>query len=81
MIIKTNAFLSKIEWKIIWEAAKEPLRLFVLAIIPVLLTYFEVINSSWAIGLVFVLRFIDKLIHEYGKVKENESLELGLTRF
>jgi hypothetical protein len=66
---------------ILWEAVKEPLRLLVLAIIPIVLVYFQAINAEWATLIVVVLRFVDKLLHELGKEKENESLEKGITRF
>ena len=51
------------DWKKLWEAAKEPLRLLVLAIIPGILAYFEIINTEWAIVIVAVLRFVDKYLH------------------
>lgn len=71
----------KIDWKVIWEAAKEPLRLLALALIPLALTYVEAISAEWAVAIVFILRFVDKYLHELGKQVEDENLELGLTRF
>lgn len=67
--------------EVIWEAIKEPLRLLVLAIIPIVLVYLGTIDTQWALVLIVILRFVDKLLHELGKAKENELLELGLTRF
>ena len=71
--------------EIIWEAIKEPLRLLALAIIPVSLVYVQGLSYEWAGVLIFILRFIDKLLHEQGKLladKNGESLlEKGLTRF
>lgn len=67
--------------KAIWEAIKEPLRILVLAIIPVILAYLEVINTQWAIIIVAVLRLADKVLHDVGKTIENEKLEGGITRF
>ena len=65
----------------IWEAVKEPLRLLVLAVIPIVLVYFQAINAEWATLIVVVLRFADKLLHEVGKENGSENLEKGLTRF
>jgi hypothetical protein len=67
--------------KAIWEAVKEPLRILVLAVIPVILTYLEVINTQWAIIIVAALRLLDKILHDIGKVTENEVLEKGITQF
>ena len=72
----------KINWIIFWEAAKEPLRLLVLALISWLIT--ELVSqmpAEYAVPITFLLRFIDKVLHEYGKAKENDSLALGITRF
>lgn len=65
------------DWKKLWEAAKEPLRLLVLAVIPAILTYFEVIDTSWALVIVALLRFIDKYLH----LQAPEGTSGGLTRF
>jgi hypothetical protein len=67
--------------KPVWEATKEPLRLLVLAVIPFILVYFQAINAQWAVLITVVLRYIDKLLHEYGKENDNLSLEKGITRF
>lgn len=67
--------------KAIWEAVKEPLRILVLAVIPVILTYLEVINTQWAIIIVAALRLLDKILHDIGKVTENKVLEKGITQF
>jgi hypothetical protein len=73
--------MKKFPWKAVAEACKEPLRIAVLAIIPVLLAYLGTINAEWAIILVVLLRFADKILYEVGKAKKNELLEGGLTRF
>ena len=65
------------DWKKLWEAAKEPLRLLVLAVIPAILTYFEVIDTSWALVIVALLRFLDKYLH----LQAPEGTSGGLTRF
>jgi hypothetical protein len=71
--------------EVVWSAVKEPLRLMVLAIIPILLAYCGTLPYEWAAVLVVVLKFIDKLLHEIGKAestKNNESvLVKGITRF
>lgn len=65
----------------IWEAVKEPLRLLVLSIIPLILVYFQTINAQWAALIVVALRFVDKYLHELGKENENENLKKGIVRF
>jgi len=65
----------------LWETAKEPLRYLVLAIIPVLITYFTKSEAVWAAIAVIVLRLLDKLIYEYGKAIEDDDVAKGLTRF
>lgn len=67
--------------KVLFEAIKEPLRLLVLAIIPIVLAYFSVINTQWAIIIVLALKMIDKYLHNIGKETGNDSLKTGLTRF
>lgn len=61
--------------KVVWESIKEPLRLLVLAIIPLAIAYFTEIGYEWAGILIIILRFIDKYLHESG------TAEKGLTRF
>jgi hypothetical protein len=69
----------------LWEAVKEPLRLLVLAIIPVLLVYFQAINAEWAGVIIVILRLIDSVLHEVGKEQSTKTKEsvlvTGLTRF
>lgn len=65
----------------IWEAVKEPIRLLVLSIIPLILVYFQTINAQWAALIVVALRFVDKYLHELGKENENENLKKGIVRF
>lgn len=61
----------------LWEAVKEPLRVLVLAIIPVILAYFEVINTEWALIIVAILRVVDKYLH----LSAPEGKAGGLTGF
>ena len=65
----------------LWEATKEPLRLLALAVIPFAIAYFTGLNYEWAAVAVVVLRWVDKVLHEYGKQVDNEILLKGLTRF
>jgi len=65
------------DWKKLWEAAKEPLRLLVLAVIPAILAYFSVIDATWAIVITALLRFLDKYLH----LQAPEGTSGGLTRF
>ena len=66
---------------LLWEAVKEPLRLLVIAVIPLALTWLAELPFEWAGAAILVLRFVDSLLHELGKAKENESLAKGLVRF
>jgi len=69
--------------KQLWEAAKEPLRLLVLAVIPFALAYLNTISYQWATIALLVLRGVDRYLHEVGKREGavNTNLVKGLTRF
>ena len=71
----------KINWQLVWESAKEPLREIVMAAIPGILIYLQTISATWAIILYLVLRAIDSYMHEKGKVEKDDSLITGITRF
>ena len=66
---------NKFDWKPVLEALKEPAREAVMAVIPYLLVYLQVLNVWWATALYGFLRALDKFLHE------SKSLERGLTRF
>jgi hypothetical protein len=70
---------------LLWEAVKEPLRLLVLAVIPLLLAYLGTLSYEWAGVLIVLLRLIDSIMHEVGKVETTKTVEspllTGLTRF
>lgn len=68
-------------WKAIFEACKEPLRILAIAVIPFVLAYFQVIDAQWAVIITALVRILDKILHDVGKVVENENLEKGITRF
>ena len=67
--------------KIILETIKEPLRLLVLAIIPLIIVYFTELSFEWAGLMVIILKGLDKYLHNVGKATKNEKLVTGLTRF
>ena len=67
--------MAKVKFDPIVEALKEPLRLCVLAVVPVLVTYFSGLDAIWAVVATVLLKSLDKYLHKSGK------LELGLTRF
>lgn len=67
--------------EIVWNAVKEPTRLLVLSILPLLITYFTELGVEWAAAAIVLLRFVDKLLHEYGKETKNQVLTKGLTQF
>jgi hypothetical protein len=69
-------------WTVLWEAVKEPLRLLVLGIIAWLITYvLPGVDTQWSIPLIVLLRFIDKWLHEAGKASDNATLIRGITQF
>lgn len=67
------------------EASKEALRVVVLSIIPVLITQVELGVLDYKVlsivGLLALLKWLDKFLHEVGKTREDSSLTKGLTRF
>ena len=65
----------------LWKAAKEPLRLLVLSILPILITRLSQLDYQWAVVGTLLLRLADSILHEVGKATNNETLTLGLTRF
>lgn len=65
----------------LWKAAKEPLRLLILSVLPVLITYLGQFDYQWAVIGTILLRLVDSILHEVGKATNNETLTLGLTRF
>jgi hypothetical protein len=54
----------KFDWPALWEAVKEPLRWFALAVIPVLIAGFADVSYGWAGLVVVILRIIDGYLHE-----------------
>jgi hypothetical protein len=66
-------------WTLIWQAVKEPLREIVLAILPVVMATIAPNTAPWAVGLYLILRFIDQVLHEMWK--DNPTNPNGLIRF
>jgi hypothetical protein len=65
------------------EAIKEPLRLLVLALIPLLINWIsgQAWDPQFITIVLIILRAVDKILHDIGKEVGNEVLEGGLTRF
>lgn len=73
---------QKTEWKKpLLEAVKEPLRLLVLAVVPVLITLAADLPKEYAAVAVLVLRFVDSWVHQIGKETGNKVQVKGLVRF
>jgi len=72
----------KIDWDILWESVKEPLRILIFALIGWLLTVI-VPQLPPAVGAIvaLLLKFLDELLHQLGKETKNKKLLTGLTRF
>lgn len=62
----------------LWEAAKEPLRLLVLAVLPFAIAYFASLDYQWAVVATVVLRFVDKWLHEIEIAKPVKQQNDGL---
>ena len=71
-------FIMKIDWKLAWEAVKDPLRLLVLAIIPFIITSLAGIDAQWAVYATLVLRFIDSYLHRVAKAEPAKDRNEGL---
>lgn len=73
------------EKKAFVEALKEALRVIVLAAIPVLIDGISSGSVNWVLVgssmMIAGLRFIDKLLHEWGKAIDNTQLIKGITQF
>lgn len=75
--------------KYITDSLIELARVVLLAIIPVIMTSINAENGfidiNWqvvlAVGLLAVLRWLDKLVHLMGKEAQNKTMIKGITRF
>lgn len=67
------------------EAVKEAGRIALLAIIPVAIEQLSEGKFEWrailVVGVIAVLRAVDKFMHLTGKLDGNDSMTAGLTRF
>lgn len=67
------------------EAGKEALRVVLLAVIPVLVTSLEKnevdLRLLAVVGSVALLRAVDKWLHEWGKINDDDMVSKGITRF
>ena len=76
--------MLKYNWKPLWEAVKEPLRLLVLALIVYVIDYVVPglnLTMEQKMALITTLRFVDKWLHEAGKAQDNKQMKKGLTQF
>ena len=75
------------KWLALWEAVKLPLRILVLAIIPLAVTWLTDINTQWAGIATTLLVILDKYLHEAEltkpKTRQNKGIGgvRGLTGF
>lgn len=67
------------------ESLKELLRVILIAVVPVLVSYAESqefsVREVALVGSIAGLRFVDKILHLHGKESKNDTLIKGLTRF
>jgi len=67
------------------EAAKEALRVCLVAVIPVLIDSLNAGSINFRavgiIAMIALLRLVDKYLHESGKVLGDANMTKGLTRF
>jgi len=78
----------KIEYtnvKPVLEGVKQGLRVFAVAVIPLLIDQLTRDNINWRAiiitGVIAVLMAVDKGLHLEGKIEDNKTLTGGLTRF
>lgn len=67
------------------EALKQGGRIFLVAVVPLLITQLNSESVNWKsifiTGAIAVLMAVDKFLHEEGKLTGSENLIKGLTRF
>jgi hypothetical protein len=68
---------------ILLEVIKEPLRLLIISLLPLVINWIsgQPWNTEFISIAIIIIRAIDKILHDYGKVVGNTTLEGGLTRF
>jgi len=55
------------DWKLLWEALKLPIRLAIFAIISWLIVEIGKLNLEWGGLAMFLLTYIDRTLHLYWK--------------
>jgi len=60
------------------EAIKEPLRLLVISILPLAVSYFAGMPYQWAAVITLLLRWLDKFLHELSKEQPAKERNEGL---
>lgn len=77
--------ISEATKKAVVEASKECLRVILFAVIPVAIDMLNKGQVDYRLlavtGAIAGLRFIDSLLHNYGKETGNDTLSGGITRF
>jgi len=67
------------------EGVKQGLRVFVVAVIPLMIDQLTRDNINWRAliitGVIAVLMAVDKGLHLEGKIEGNDTLTRGLTQF
>lgn len=71
--------------KPIAEAVKQGLRVFAVAVVPLLIDQLTRDSINWRAiiitGVIAILMAVDKGLHLEGKIEDNKTLTGGLTRF
>jgi len=71
-----------IDWDVLWESMKEPLRIVIFAFIGwLLVTIVPQLPPEVGAIVALLLKFIDEYLHQLGKETDNDTLLKGLTRF
>lgn len=65
-------------WQALWEGAKEPLRLLVMALVSWGITELTKLDVQWAVLLTFILRFVDSWLHEIALAEPKKDRNEGL---
>jgi len=83
--LKTNMQITYTNVIPLWEAVKQGLRVFAVAVIPLLINQLNNSAIDWRAiiitGVIAVLMAVDKGLHLEGKVTDNTQLTKGLTQF
>jgi len=61
--------MNEAQKKALLESIKEPIRLLILAVLPVGITMLSGVNAIWAVIATLILRAIDRYLHIAGKAE------------